>query len=233
MENYKNIKYKDLENMPIDNFNLSARTRNSLKRVGIENFAQVITLSERELARIRNLGQESIKELDIVIRSMNNEEIHRNMPMLDAYTIGMDDKEEKEFIRNNIDKILDMHPRDIGISKEVYEKLEKCAVNSVFKLVICNEIKLNRLFEEKEVNEIKILLSKLNLHLAMTKDEIDNLNPLYVMFKLRDDSKDKEFMLKSLLDEKERLTERLDYINNEIEKLTNEDTIGGKNNGHR
>ena len=98
MKDYSNLKFKDLENMPIGNFKLSARTRNSLERVGIENFAQVITLSERDLMKIRNLGQESIKELDEVIESMNNKEIRRNMPKVKAYTIGMSDAEKEEYM---------------------------------------------------------------------------------------------------------------------------------------
>ncbi|MBR2247798.1 MAG: hypothetical protein IKG58_01025 [Bacilli bacterium] len=231
MKDYSNLKFKDLENMPIGNFKLSARTRNSLERVGIENFAQVITLSERDLMKIRNLGQESIKELDEVIESMNNKEIRRNMPKVKAYTIGMSDAEKEEYIKRNIDKVLDMKPRDIGISEEVCKKLERSAVNSVFKLVLCNDIKLSRFLSEEQLKEVSTILSKLNLHTEMTKSEIDDLNSAYVMFKFSENNTNKESILKSLKAEKEVLEEKLKYVDQEIKRLEKQFLKGGTSNG--
>lgn len=233
MKDYSNLKFKDLENMPIGNFKLSARTRNSLERVGIENFAQVITLSERDLMKIRNLGQESIKELDEVIESMNNKEISRNMPKVKAYTIGMSDEEKEEYIKRNIDKVLDMKPRDIGISEEVCKKLERSAVNSVFKLVLCNDIKLSRFLSEEQLKEVSTILSKLNLHTEMTKSEIDDLNSAYVMFKFSENNTNKESILKSLKAEKEVLEEKLKYVDQEIKRLEKQFLKGGTPNGPR
>ena len=53
----------DVYNRTIESLNLSARTQNSLRRVGIERIGQVLEKSQGYLLEIRNFGQKSLTEL--------------------------------------------------------------------------------------------------------------------------------------------------------------------------
>ena len=50
-------------NIPIDDLNLSVRTRNCLKRANITKVGEVLEMSEEDLLTIRNFGQKSLQEL--------------------------------------------------------------------------------------------------------------------------------------------------------------------------
>ncbi len=50
-------------NIPIDDLNLSVRTRNCLKRANITRVGEVLEMSEEDLLTIRNFGQKSLQEL--------------------------------------------------------------------------------------------------------------------------------------------------------------------------
>ena len=50
-------------NIPIDDLNLSVRTRNCLKRANITKVGEVLEMSEDDLLTIRNFGQKSLHEL--------------------------------------------------------------------------------------------------------------------------------------------------------------------------
>ncbi len=48
---------------PIEKLQLSPRSHNCLKRAGINMVGDVVRMSEAELLRIRNFGQQSLEEL--------------------------------------------------------------------------------------------------------------------------------------------------------------------------
>lgn len=48
---------------PIEKLQLSPRSHNCLKRAGINTVGDVVRMSEAELLRIRNFGQQSLEEL--------------------------------------------------------------------------------------------------------------------------------------------------------------------------
>jgi DNA-directed RNA polymerase subunit alpha len=50
-------------NIPIDDLNLSVRTRNCLKRANITKVGELLEMSEEDLLTIRNFGQKSLQEL--------------------------------------------------------------------------------------------------------------------------------------------------------------------------
>jgi DNA-directed RNA polymerase subunit alpha len=53
----------EVDNRTIDDLGLSTRTYNSLRRAGITSVGQLLTLGERELQAIRNLGPRSVDEI--------------------------------------------------------------------------------------------------------------------------------------------------------------------------
>lgn len=177
MKDYKDKKltYKDLKNISIDNLDMTTRTRNRLVSAGIENVAQLISLSQEELFRIRNLGDKSREELHKIIESFGSKEITSNMKKIDVYTIGMDEKEKKDYINNNLDIVLNLMPRDIGISSFISCQLERKGINKVLELVLSNETRLGNIVSVYDINDIKSTLSRFNLSIGMTKTEIDEL----------------------------------------------------------
>ncbi len=54
----------ELYNMPVEQMNLSVRTRNCLRRGGIDTVGQLIGKTEKELLALRNFGQRSEQELE-------------------------------------------------------------------------------------------------------------------------------------------------------------------------
>jgi DNA-directed RNA polymerase alpha subunit len=51
----------------IENLDLSVRSFNCLKRAGINNIEQIIKLDYTEIARVRNLGRASVREIQVVV----------------------------------------------------------------------------------------------------------------------------------------------------------------------
>jgi|GraSoiStandDraft_45_1057281.scaffolds.fasta_scaffold84892_3 DNA-directed RNA polymerase alpha subunit len=51
----------------IENLDLSVRSFNCLKRAGINNIEQIIRLDYPEIARVRNLGRASVREIQVVV----------------------------------------------------------------------------------------------------------------------------------------------------------------------
>ena len=49
--------------VPIEDLDLSVRSYNCLKREGINNVAELVSLSESQLMNIRNFGQKSVDEV--------------------------------------------------------------------------------------------------------------------------------------------------------------------------
>ena len=54
---------KELENISIEDLDLSVRSYNCLKRAGIDNLKQLLAKDEDDLYRIKNLGMTSLREI--------------------------------------------------------------------------------------------------------------------------------------------------------------------------
>ncbi|MEV7694321.1 DNA-directed RNA polymerase subunit alpha, partial [Microbacterium sp. NPDC089189] len=67
--------------MPIEDLDLSVRSRNSLKRAGIHSVADLVVLSEAQLAGLRNFGQKSIDEVRGKLADLG---LAQRMPLSDA-----------------------------------------------------------------------------------------------------------------------------------------------------
>ena len=51
------------KNMPIENLNISVRSYNCLKRYGISTVDELSEMTESQLTRVRNLGEENYNEI--------------------------------------------------------------------------------------------------------------------------------------------------------------------------
>lgn len=49
--------------MPIEDLDLSVRSYNSLKRAGINTVQELISRTEEDMMKIRNLGKKSLEEI--------------------------------------------------------------------------------------------------------------------------------------------------------------------------
>jgi len=58
-------------NVPVERLELSSRTLNCLKRVGIDKIGQILEMKRSELLKIRNFGEKSLDELYSRLREMD------------------------------------------------------------------------------------------------------------------------------------------------------------------
>lgn len=57
------MNYEELTQQPIEFLNLSARTRNCLKKAGVEKIADLIIEPEEDLAKVRFLSKNGCKQI--------------------------------------------------------------------------------------------------------------------------------------------------------------------------
>lgn len=166
---FSNISFKELYRLeeldiPILLLGLSNRSVNALKRVGIENYKELICLSISELKNIRNLGVGSINEIIDVIADKDRVTNLYNSSISKNNTNALNDiiKEESESLNTieaKIKNIVDVqvtNGRTLSIIKERNEgkTLENLA----------NKYDLTReRIRQIEANVLKKIILKLNI----------------------------------------------------------------------
>ena len=128
---YSNMSFKDFYRLddcdiPIFMLGLSNRSINALKRVGIENYKELISLSIFELKNIRNLGTSSINEiLDVIADKDRITNLYNSfISMKDKRGVNgsyIEASENIDTIETNIKNIVDLqitNERTLSIIKE-------------------------------------------------------------------------------------------------------------------
>ena len=70
IEREEKTKEKVLE-MTIEELDLSVRSFNCLKRAGIDTVEDLISKTEEEMIKVRNLGKKSLEEVILKLQSLN------------------------------------------------------------------------------------------------------------------------------------------------------------------
>ena len=63
--------YEDIYDTPISCTNLSVRLINMLESKGIFTLGDLVKMSDEDLLSIKNLGKKSLKQIKLIINSMN------------------------------------------------------------------------------------------------------------------------------------------------------------------
>ena len=77
VEREETIKEKVLE-MTIEELDMSVRSFNCLKRAGIDTVEDLITRTEAEMMKVRNLGTKSLEEVILKLQSLGLELKHED-----------------------------------------------------------------------------------------------------------------------------------------------------------
>ena len=88
------IAYLETHNVPIERFDLSNRTYNAMKRVGINYLLDAVRLYPDGFASIRNMGQKSIDEIKLMIEKEASVYAGRNL-YEEAKSLDTDDVHER------------------------------------------------------------------------------------------------------------------------------------------
>ncbi|MFA5865493.1 MAG: DNA-directed RNA polymerase subunit alpha C-terminal domain-containing protein [Phycisphaerae bacterium] len=67
----KRDKFQQVLDMPISDFELSVRSRNCLKKMGIKTLGDLTRITEAELLSYKNFGETSLNEIKIILTSKN------------------------------------------------------------------------------------------------------------------------------------------------------------------
>lgn len=140
-----------LENISIEELNLSVRAYNCLKRAGIENLHQLASFTEEDFIKVRNLGRNSMKEVKEAISrygistSTNNSNrptivfdiddfaalFEMDIPLDIIYTLLCNGYIDAKQIMNNKEKVSKILSEHNLKPKELFERIEKCTQYSI------------------------------------------------------------------------------------------------------
>lgn len=77
---------KEVMHMKVENFDLSVRSTNCLKRAGVETLSQLTSLDKNSLNKIKNFGEKSMGE---IISKLQSLELSFNMTEKDWVEWGL------------------------------------------------------------------------------------------------------------------------------------------------
>jgi DNA-directed RNA polymerase alpha subunit len=159
--NVKDLNTYSLLETHIEDLDLSVRAYNCLKRAGVDTLGGLISKSEQDLNRVRNLGRRCFDEITDKVKSLGLElrpkDITKEMWILQVcripitnvnaiYLIESNTIEEVNLIdeapkkvdkKNRFDSLLSIEVEELDISVRAYNCLKRAGINNVRDL-ICN-----------------------------------------------------------------------------------------------
>lgn len=146
--------------IPISDFELSVRSRNCLKKMGIVTIGDLLRTSESELLAYKNFGETSLVEIKKILDSKN---LRLGMALenktADSDEDGDNSQASPEILQKNIE--------DLELSVRARRALERLGVKTFHDLVVKTESELLgcKNFGVTSLNEIKEKLMKFGLSL--------------------------------------------------------------------
>ena len=162
-------------NMKVEELDFSSRTLNALKRAGIDTVEEIISYTEDEIIKVRNIGETGFTELLKKLKGLGLSFREREI-----YTMGM--LIERPEVKG--EKVLEMTIEELELSVRTYTCLKRAGINTVDDLLQRTEsdmIKIRNL-GKKSLDEVILKLSALGLSL-MDEPEIlmgDVLEPDFI-----------------------------------------------------
>ena len=162
-------------NMKVEELDFSSRTLNALKRAGIDTVEEIISYTEDEIIKVRNIGETGFTEILKKLKGLGLSFREREI-----YTMGM--LIERPEVKG--EKVLEMTIEELELSVRTYTCLKRAGINTVDDLLQRTEsdmIKIRNL-GKKSLDEVILKLSALGLSL-MDEPEIlmgDVLEPDFI-----------------------------------------------------
>jgi len=146
---------------PVTDFELSVRSRNCLKKMGVKTLGDLARCTEPELLSYKNFGETSLKEIKVILASKN---LRLGMgrdaePIRGRPAHAAEDQADSEVLAKLID--------ELELSVRGRRALERLDIHSVGDLIQCTEAELLacKNFGQTSLNEVKSRLTDLGLSL--------------------------------------------------------------------
>ncbi len=156
----------------IDDFHkdelISLRTRNVLLRNNIRDISQLLLLSEREINKLHGLGEETLTEVENLIKLAKKQQADSIDSDPDAFV----SEEFKSKFNYKLSLLENYSLKELHFSTRTKNCLEKEKINSLFDLLSYSLIELQNIddFGAQCTNEIVRFLNKNNLSLGYDMD---------------------------------------------------------------
>ncbi len=151
--------------MKVEELDFSYRTENALRRAGIETVEEIISHTEDEIIKVRNIGETGFAEIWKKLHGLG-----LSFREHEIYTMGM--LVERPEVKG--EKVLEMTIEELDFSVRTYTCLKRAGINTVDDLLQRTEsdmIKIRNL-GKKSLDEIILKLSSLGLTLMEEEPEV-------------------------------------------------------------
>ena len=151
--------------MRVEELDFSSRTQNALMRAGINTVEEIISYTEDEIIKVRNIGETGFAEIWKKLHSLGLSFREREI-----YTMGM--LIERPEVKG--EKVLEMTIEELDFSVRTYTCLKRAGINTVDDLLQRTEsdmIKIRNL-GRKSLEEVILKLSALGLTLMEEEPEV-------------------------------------------------------------
>jgi len=153
--------------LPLSNFELSARSRNVLEKLNVRTLGDLIRLTEEQLLQFKNFGETSLEEIkDLLAR--NDLQLSSSRPparLPDLLRRRREEQEEEEMVGTSID--------ELGLSTRSHRCMERLAITTIEQLTEHSEEELLSApnFGRASVEEVKAHLAERGLSLSADEDK--------------------------------------------------------------
>ena len=161
-EKKKDQKVQILET-PLSDFELSVRSRNCFKKMGIETLGDLMNITEVELLSYKNFGETSLREIKVVLESKG---LRLGMALEEKQLSGVEGSDismEEDAYKELLDKPVD----DLRLSVRAQKCLQKLSIHTLGDLTRRTDAELlgAKNFGVTSLNEIRKALSDVELSL--------------------------------------------------------------------
>jgi DNA-directed RNA polymerase alpha subunit len=131
----------------LESLNLSTKTYNALKRIGIQNLGELLSLTQGQLSGIRNFGEKSMREVQVILADHTLFGGHS----AEDLTLGKSDSFTKSVELENL-----------NLSTKTYNALKRSGIQDLSELsnLMESELRDVRHFGEKSVLEVKEMIAR-------------------------------------------------------------------------
>jgi len=160
----------------IEVINLSNYSKNTLYKLGINTIRDFAALKLKDLALVRNVGAKRLKEIDEMIKVINNKElslIYDNSGEIFASTLNHYEECAKIFHDEKGVEYIDIPIRELDLSVRAYNSLIKNEYEYASELLSITEDDLNKMRNVGEKTRKEILEIKSSIVFTEVKDESD------------------------------------------------------------
>jgi DNA-directed RNA polymerase subunit alpha len=158
----KNDRRTQILETPISDFELSVRSRNCFKKMGIHTLGDLMHITEPELLSYKNFGETSLREIKIILESKG---LNLGMALEDnqADSVEADDQAEQDAMRELLNKTVD----ELNLTVRARRCLQKLEIHTLSELTQKTDAELLgcKNFGVTSLNEIKKALANAGLSL--------------------------------------------------------------------